>query len=44
MKVLTERDGPLTVITLNRPEVKNAVDPETADLLLEAFEAFDADD
>lgn len=44
MKLTTERDGPLTVITLNRPEVRNAVDLETAELLLDAFETFEADE
>ncbi len=29
-KVLTERRGPILIITLNRPEVKNACDNETA--------------
>ncbi|ODT94647.1 MAG: enoyl-CoA hydratase [Pseudonocardia sp. SCN 72-86] len=43
-KIEIEKDGPITIITLNRPEVRNAVDPETADLLREAFTAFDADD
>ena len=30
-------------ITINRPEVRNAVDGETAKLLADAFLAFDAD-
>ena len=38
-----ERDGPVTVVTIDRPEVRNAVDSETADALRSAFEAFDAD-
>jgi enoyl-CoA hydratase len=42
-KVLTEsREGIFTVI-INRPEVKNAVDAETAGLLAEAFRAFERD-
>jgi enoyl-CoA hydratase len=36
------RDG-VTTITINRPEVRNCVDPETARRLFEAFEAFEAD-
>ena len=34
----------MTVVTIDRPERRNAVDRATADALLEAFEAFDADD
>ncbi len=36
--------GAVTQVTLNRPDVRNAVDAETAQLLYEAFLAFDADD
>ncbi|WP_136660415.1 crotonase/enoyl-CoA hydratase family protein [Nitratireductor sp. XY-223] len=43
-KVKTEQKGPVTIVTINRPERRNAVDPETAGLLLSAFEAFEADD
>jgi enoyl-CoA hydratase len=39
-----DRDGPVTVVTIDRPERRNAVDRPTADALLEAFEAFEADD
>jgi len=42
--VHVERDGPVTVVTVDRPEVRNAVDGPTADALREAFEAFDHDD
>ena len=42
-KVLVERDGPVTTVVINRPERRNAVDPETADLLEQAFAAFNAD-
>ncbi len=42
--VLVERDGPVTVVTLNRPEVRNAVDGPTAQALADAFRAFDEDD
>jgi enoyl-CoA hydratase len=42
--VLTEgRDGVL-VITMNRPEVRNAVDGRTAAMLAEAFTTLDAED
>ena len=44
MTVLVEIDNSTTVITINRPEVKNAVDGPTATRLAEAFRAFDADD
>jgi enoyl-CoA hydratase len=36
-------DGPVTTVTINRPERRNAVDGATADALRAAFEAFDAD-
>jgi enoyl-CoA hydratase len=42
--VVVTRDGPVTIVTLNRPERKNAVDGVTAQLLFEAFQAFDTDD
>ncbi len=38
-----ERHGPVTVVTIDRPDRRNAVDRPTADALLTAFEAFDAD-
>lgn len=41
--VLVERRGPVTVITINRPEVRNAVDRPTADALVDVFSAFDGD-
>lgn len=41
--VTVERDGPVTVVTLDRPEVRNAVDRPTAELLHDAFATFDAD-
>lgn len=43
-KVLVERDGPVTVVTINRPEVKNACDVETVKALYDAFQDFDRDD
>lgn len=41
--VVVSRDGPVTVVTIDRPAVRNAVDAETASQLREAFAAFDAD-
>jgi enoyl-CoA hydratase len=43
-KVLVARAGPVTTISINRPERRNAVDFETAALLRAAFEAFEADE
>lgn len=42
--VLIERRGAVTILTLNRPEKRNAVDRATAGLLADAFRAFDADE
>lgn len=41
--ILVSHDGPVTVIAINRPERRNAVDLETARALYEAFLAFDGD-
>lgn len=41
--VLTERRPPLLIVTLNRPEARNAVDGPTARALAEAFLQFEAD-
>ena len=38
-----EVDGALAIITINRPDARNAVDRITADALAEAFRRFDAD-
>ena len=43
MAVYVEKDGPVTVVTLSRPEVRNAVDRETAAELAAAFRAFESD-
>ncbi|MGN6251708.1 MAG: crotonase/enoyl-CoA hydratase family protein [Marmoricola sp.] len=43
MTVHIEARGPVVVITLDRPEVRNAVDRPTAEALAEAFRAFEAD-
>jgi hypothetical protein len=37
--VLVDRRGPVTVLTLNRPEVRNCIDAETVARLAEAIEA-----
>lgn len=42
--VRVDRAGPVTTVTLDRPEVRNAVDRVTALALADAFRAFDADD
>ena len=41
--VLITHDGPVAIITINRPERRNAVDAGTAQALYDAFLAFDAD-
>lgn len=43
MTVSTERRGPVQVVTIERPERRNAVDGPTALALHDAFKAFDAD-
>lgn len=44
MSVSISRDGPVTVIAIDRPDRRNAVDAVTARALYDAFRAFDADD
>src|SRR5439155_5864579 len=39
-----DRDGPVTIVTIDRPHARNAVDRPTAELLADAFRAFEADD
>lgn len=41
--ILVERDGPVTIVSINRPERRNAVNGATARKLFDAFLAFDAD-
>lgn len=41
--VLIDKDGPVTLIGINRPHIRNAVDRATAEALADAFRAFDAD-
>jgi hypothetical protein len=42
--VLVERDGAVTIVSINRPHCRNAVDGATARKLYDAFLAFDADE
>lgn len=42
--VSCEVDGPVAVVTIRRPERRNAVDSETARALYDAFKRFDADE
>jgi enoyl-CoA hydratase len=44
MTVRYEPDGQVVVVTIDRPDVRNAVDPDTAGQLVECFERFAADD
>jgi enoyl-CoA hydratase len=41
--VRVERDGPVTTVILDRPQVRNAVDRPTAQKLADAFVAFERD-
>jgi enoyl-CoA hydratase len=43
MSVHIERNGPVTIVVIDRPERRNAVDGPTATALADAFRAFDAD-
>jgi len=43
MSVHCESDGPVAVLTIDRPEVANAIDAPTALELADAFRRFDAD-
>ena len=42
--VLFETDGPVAIVTINRPAARNAVDGPTAAALAGAFRRFEADD
>ena len=44
MSVSVEKNGRITTVILDRPEVRNAVDRPTAQALADAFRAFEADD
>ena len=43
MSVRTEKNGPVTTVIISRPEVRNAVDREAAEALVDAFRDFDKD-
>jgi enoyl-CoA hydratase len=42
--VLTDRDQDVLIVTINRPEVRNAIDMATSKVLLAAFEEYEQDD
>jgi enoyl-CoA hydratase len=44
MTVLIERDGPVAIVTLDRPQARNAVDPPTAARLFAAFAEAEQDE
>jgi len=44
MTVRIDRDGAVTIVILDRPAVRNAIDRTTAERLAEAFRGFEADD
>ena len=44
MTVRIEREASTTIVTIDRPFSRNAVDPATAEELFQAFVAFDTDD
>ncbi|MCR9213433.1 MAG: crotonase/enoyl-CoA hydratase family protein [Proteobacteria bacterium] len=43
-KVIATAEGPVTIVTINRPEVRNACDMETVKGLHDAFADFEKDD
>jgi len=44
MSVRVEKSGHVWTVVHSRPDVRNAMDPASADALFEAFQAFEADD
>ena len=44
MPVRIEKDGPVWTVIHSRPEARNAMDPESAEALYDAFLTFEADD
>lgn len=42
--VRVDHEGPVTVVTIDRPAVRNAVDRRTAEALADAFRDFDSDE
>lgn len=43
-KVLFDRDGTVAIVTLNRPDQRNAIDAETGNLLRRTFDDIERDD
>src|SRR6185436_5658821 len=43
-QVEVTREGEVAIVTINRPEVRNAIDGPTATALADAFRAFDRDE
>lgn len=44
MPIHFETDGPVAIVTIDRPEVANAVDRPSAEALVDAFHRFDGDE
>jgi enoyl-CoA hydratase len=44
MSITSTRVDEIAIVTIDRPERRNAVDPDTAEMLADAFRAFDRDD
>ncbi len=44
MSIRYEADGPVALVTIDRPEVANSIDRPTAEALADAFRRFDADE
>ena len=44
MRVISEKNGAVTTVIINRPERRNAVDRPTAEALAEAFRVFESDE
>ena len=44
MTIRVEKDGEITLVTIDRPEARNAVDPATAEALFHAFVEFERDE
>jgi len=44
VSLVVDKDGPVTTVTIDRPDRRNAVDPATAEALRAAFDEFEADD
>jgi enoyl-CoA hydratase len=44
MSIEVEREGAVTIVTINRPEARNAINPELAEALFRAFTDFERDE